>query len=137
MTRFTKAEVQKLRKELNEAMNAVAEKYGARANIGNISFGIDVSAKFNISRISENEHGEYVHSKEAQAFLNRAESEFGLKKDVLNEPCKYKGKTYVITGYNTRAKRYPIEITENGKPMKAGIGFMKTFVRAERPELFL
>ena len=73
---------------------------------------------------------------EAQRFLDSAH-EWGISKDVLNEPCMYNGKEYRAIGYNKRAKKYPVIILENGKKMKCTVNFMLEFVRSERPELFL
>ena len=133
---FTRNEVTSMRTEMNEALAAVAKKYGAAAKIGNISFGENVKTTITISRLSSNEHGDYINTKEAQEFLRRAKG-LGLTQDVLNEKCNYLGNVYVVTGYNSRAPRYPINFTKNGKPMKCGVNFMKEFVHAERPELFL
>ena len=136
MDTFTRPDAKAIRAELNAALEAIAKKYNATAKVGNITFGDTLDAKVTFAKIAENEHGKFAMTKEAKEFLERAES-FGLTKDVLNEKCNYLGDVYEVTGYNTRAKRYPITFTKNGNRMKCGISFMKTFVRAERPELFL
>ena len=134
--RFTETQVEQIRAELTEAMNKVLAKYDAKVNIGSITYGETISAKFTAARTAENEHGEYTNTKEAMEFKRRAKG-LGLKENVLNEKCHYNGDVYVVLGYNTRARRYPISFTKNGKGFKSSVEFMKTFVRAERPELFL
>lgn len=136
MENFTREQVKQMRIEITQAINEVVSKYGSVSKLGSISFGSQISTKLVISRVSSNEHGKYVNSREAQAFLSRAES-LGLTQNVLNEGCRYKGKVYTVTGYNTRAPKYPINMTVDGKPMKCSVQYMKDFVRAERPELFL
>ena len=134
--RYTETQVEQIRVELTEAMNKVLAKYDSKVNIGSITYGETLSAKFTAARTSENEHGEYTNTKEAIEFKRRAKG-LGLKENVLNEKCHYKGDVYVVQGYKSRSRKYPIMFRKNGDPYVASVEFMKTFVRAERPELFL
>ena len=61
----------------------------------------------------------------------------GLSSDMLNESMMYKGEEHIILGYNTRARKNPIEFTKDGRNFKCGIEHMKRFVKATRPEFFL
>ena len=134
--KFTKSQVEQIRIEITEAMNKVLNKHGAIAEIGRISYGETISSKFTIAKTAKNEHGEYINSKEAMEFKKRATS-MGLKENVLNEKCHYEGNVYIVTGYKSRSRKYPITFTKNGEPFVSSVDFMKRFVRAERPELFL
>ena len=136
MEKFTRQDAKAMREEIADALSKIAKKYNAEVSVGSITYGIELKTSIRFQKITENEHGDFVMTNEAQRFLDRAH-EWGLSKDVLNEPCKYNGKEYRVIGYNKRAKRYPILMLENGKKMKCTVDFMLEFVRAERPELFL
>lgn len=136
MKRFTSLEADNMRQDMERALAEVAKKYGAVANVGNIRYGDNLSTKITFSKMSENKHGEFVMTKEAKTFLARAES-LGFRKDVLGETLIYRGKAIVITGYNTRARTYPISYTENGDRYKCSEGQMKKMVFEVKPEWVL
>jgi len=136
MKRFTKPQVRSMRTEMEEALNLIAAKYNSTAKVGSISFGLQMTTKITFSQKTENEHGEYSLTKEAQKLLGMLEG-MGLKKDVLNEPFTYLGDKIRILGYNTRAPKYPIQFEKNGQAYKCGVSKMKEMVKENRPELFL
>ena len=134
--KFTKTEVREIRDEMEKALEKIAKKYNATADIGRITFGSQITAKLTFSKIAEDQYGEYKLTKEAQE-LKRRLPQMGLREDVLNEPFIFKGETIIIKGYNTRARSYPIEYTKGSKNYKCTVDHMKTLIRDNRPELFL
>jgi len=134
--RFKKSEIAMLRIEMQEALDKVAKKHNAKVNIDRITFGLEAATKITISRVSTDEYGEFTLTKEAQELKNRL-PRMGLRADVLNEPFVYKGDKIIIKGYNTRARRYPIEYTIGTKNYKCSVEYMKKMVKDNRPELFL
>lgn len=136
METFSRQDAIKMKEEIEQALSKVAKKYGANVKLGNIRYGDTLTSKVTFSKVSSNKHGEFVMTKEAKTFLLRAKG-LGLREDVLNEKIRHQGSTYVVTGFNTRAKKYPITYTKDGRRMKSSVEYMKTFVRSGRPELFL
>ena len=86
--------------------------------------------------MSENKNGVFAMTKEAKTFIQRAKS-LGLSDKLLGEELHHEGKTYIITGYNTRAHKSPIQFTINGERYKSSVGYIKTIIQATRPEYFL
>ncbi len=136
MTKFIKSEAISIKSEVTKELEKVAAKYGATFNMGNISYGNEITFRMTLSKNSTNEHGDFIMTKEARTFLDRAAA-MGLTQDVLNEEFIYAGNKIKITGYSTRSRKYPIKYTQNGKNYKCDVSYMKTMVRTSRPELFL
>ena len=136
MRNFTKTNAQMMRIEVAEALQAIEKKYNSKLAIGNIRYGQSLTIALTFSKMDENEHGTFINTPKATEFMRRASS-MGLSEDMLNEPMMYNGELRVITGYNTRARRYPIEYTSNGKGYKCSVDHMKKFVKETRPEFFL
>ena len=134
--KFTRQEVKDIRREAEETLQKIFEKYNYQVDVGNITFGADVNMKVKIAKKATNEHGEFAYTKEAKTFIQRAKS-MNLDESCINEEYNYKGKTYKILGYNTRAKRYPINITIDDKKFKCTEEQIKNVVKTVRPELFL
>ncbi len=136
METFSKTDAQKMRQEIFEALAVIEKKYNAKVELSGVRYGSVLKTTLSFSKLSENEHGTFVNTPKAQEYIRRA-TRMGLSADTLNEPMEYQGSTHVITGYNTRAKRYPIEYTKDGQSYKCSEQFMKKFVKETRPEFFL
>lgn len=134
--RFTKTEATAMRLEILEALKVIEKKYNCSASLGGIKYGSELGVRLTFSKMASNEHGDFVNSRAAQLFIRRAQR-MGIAADVLNEELVYKGAVCVITGYNSRAKKYPIEYVTNGKAYKCSIEYMKQMIRPTRPEFFL
>ena len=136
MKDFTLTEVQKMRIEVQKALQDIAAKYDAQIEVGKIKYGSSVNMQLEFAKLTSNENGAYALTKEAQEFNSRARG-LGLNKDVLGEKILHRKETYIITGYNTRRSRYPISYTKNGRSFKCTVQGMKEFVKSGRPEFFL
>ena len=136
MANFTKLQAQRMRVEIEEALAGIEKKYNAKVKLGGIRYLDTLTVKLTFSKMSENENGAFANTKEAQAFVNRAYS-IGVSPEVLGLPMRYQGDNVVITGYSTRAKKYPIKYTRNGKNYKCSESFIQNLVKETRPEFFL
>ena len=133
---FSKSNAQSMRIEVKAALEAIERKYDCEVQIGTISYGDTLSMKLAFAKMSENEHGAFVMTKEAKSFINNAKR-FGLSPDILGESIRYNGKTYVITGHNTRRSKYPISYTIDGKNYKSNLEGIKNIIRNTHPEFFI
>ncbi len=136
MTRFTKSEASRIREDIEQALKDIEKKYNAKVSLGGIRYGAELGVRLTFAKMAENENGAYVHSRKAQTFMLKAEG-MGLSSDVLGQKLPYQGQECIITGYNTRAKKYPIEYTKSGMGFKCSVQHMKSMIRPTRPEFFL
>ena len=136
MNRYTRQEVENIRIELQEAIDVVAAKYDSTINIGSISYSTNIKASITMSKMSENKHGKFAMTPQAQAFLQRSKR-MGFRKDVLGETLMYKGDKIIIKGYNTRARKNPIQFSVNGKNYVAPEDYIKKVVFEVKPEWVL
>lgn len=109
--KITKPLLKEFRKEMNEALGPVFEKYGMEVEIGKIRFGEDdFVANVNVS--SKGPDGESV----AQTKFENHCEEYGLKKSDFGRKFTYDGKVFEIVGIRTNATRNPIvAANSNGK----------------------
>ena len=110
--------VQDVRDEVFQALNAIAARHG-----------LNVEQQKNVTFYSDHFSIKYIFS-DATVDLARKEFEnkcwqYGLSENDYGRTFVYDGKTIVIRGINTRARKYPIQYSIDGKPMKCGPDFMK------------
>ena len=136
---MTKTEMRELRKDLQKAMDEVLSKRNLVASIGTITSysrtGTHVTFKTEISEMT-NQHGRVKLDLNAKALLGKL-PELGMKPEVFNEPFMFKHSKIRIKGYNTRARKYPVEYTKDGENYKCSVDFMKQMVLEAHPEYFL
>ena len=118
------------------ALEIIAKKYGASCKVGRITYGESATVKIEFAKKSSNKNGEVVLDKAAREFIKRATG-MSMRPDVLNEKMSYNGDTVIITGYNTRARAYPINYTVNGKGYKASVNYIQRIVKEVKPHWFL
>ena len=105
MKEIGRAECRLLGQECEEALKAVAEKHGLNVVRKGGRYGFtDAVLKFEFTVL--NDDGT-VNTPERQAFLDFAES-YGLKVDDLDMVFISRGTKYVVSGLNTRARKFPI-----------------------------
>ncbi len=136
MKRFTRSEARAIRSEINEALRAVADKYDAEIDLGNIKFGTSLELKISLSKMTENMFGAYAQTKEAVAFeQNKYKHKIPL--EALNQTFKHRGDDITITGYNTRASRYPVNYKRGNKAYKASPTYVLNMIKESLPSVLL
>lgn len=136
MESFTKRDAQNMLNDIREAMAAIEKKYNCTLSIGKSTYGDYFETKLSFGKTVQHDNGSFVQTKESQAFAARAKS-LGVSEDVLGQEIRHEGKTYVVLGYATKNRMYPILYTINGKRYKGTVDAMKAFVKSGRPEFFL
>ena len=126
---LTKTTMKQIRLDIEEALNAVAQKHGIKFTPGNATFSAD-SFRMKLEANVVQANGT-VETKEAKAFKREA-YRFGLKPEMLGKRLMTKcGTELTITGLNTRAYANPVcAVGVNGKTFKmpAGTVLSGTFV---------
>ena len=93
INQFTKAEVINLRNEINAALSSIEKKYGIKLNAGNASFsGNECTYKLKANTIGD-----------GGTVITRESKNWDFYKNTSTR-CGH-----LLTGYNTRAKKAPIQ----------------------------
>ena len=112
MERFTKGDLKVIRVAINTALREVEEAHGIKLNIGNISFD-DTTFRTKLEASIVNEKG-IVEDRERTDFTKYA-TMFDLNPEWLDKEIVLNGRTFTITGLNTKASKNNIRIqAENG-----------------------
>ena len=124
---FNKPQIVQLRSEIDKALDRVANKYGITISAGNCSFsGNEANFKLKLNTIGD---GGTVITRESQMwdlYKNRTQCSH-LK---VGDEIQLQGNTYTLTGYNTRAKKAPIQFTDSsGRGYKCSIAMLDQYNR--------
>ena len=107
---FNRANIKGLRNEIDEALDQVAKKYGITISAGNCTFsGNEANFKLKLNTIGE---GGTVITRESQNwdfYKNRTQCTHLNVGDKIT----IQGGTYILTGYNTRARKAPIQFKDS------------------------
>tara|TARA_R100000951_G_scaffold26775_1_gene22766 strand:- start:254 stop:649 length:396 start_codon:yes stop_codon:yes gene_type:complete len=111
-TTFTKSGLKTIRASLNKAFREVEEAHGIKLNIGNISYE-NTTFRTTLKASIVNERG-IVEDRERTDFTKYA-TMFDLNPEWLDKEIVLNGRTFTITGLNTKASKNNIRIqAENG-----------------------
>ena len=126
VTQFDRTNLSQINAEIEQAMKAIAKKYGIEVKLGTTRFSRqNASSKFELMAIGENGN---VVTKEALDF-NRYKNIKGIRAN-LGDSFQFRGNTYTITGYKAKSHKYPITATclEDGKSYKLPINIVNSSI---------
>jgi len=122
---FDRANIRQINAEIENALSAVAQKYGVEINLKNTRFTTDnYSTKIEVCTLNDGT----VMTKEAIDF-NRYKNIKGINAE-LGDAFNYQGDIFTITGYKSRSSKYPILAVSNntGKTYKFPISLVNRYV---------
>jgi len=134
MSNFNRKEVVDLVKELNLMLKEFGEKHNVEVNIGRVRFDETISTKLTLTKGQSLK--DVLNRKKADQFIEN----FHLHKipgKFLDKPFNYNNSEYKLTGYNSRAKKYPIEYEKDGVPFKCTVESIQKILKEVRPQLFV
>ena len=107
---FNRANIKGLRNEIDEALDQVAKKYGITISAGNCTFsGNEANFKLKLNTIGE---GGTVITRESQNWdFYKSRTNCGHLN--IGDTIQLQGNSYTLTGYNTRARKAPIQFKDN------------------------
>ena len=121
---FNKANLQDLRVEMDNALKSLEKKFGITIKAGNASFsGNECTFKVKLNTTSTDGT---VITKEAKTWdlykgLTHGPLD-GLKHLSVGDKITISGNTYILSGFNTRAKKAPINFTDlSGRGYKCSV----------------
>jgi hypothetical protein len=107
------------------ALAKVEKQYGIKISTGNARFsGDEVTFKVKANTIGT---GGQVQTKEAQNWAMMAQAN-GLDGFSVGDTIQLQGKSFTIKGWNTRARKSPINIEDqNGRGYKCSVNMLKSY----------
>ena len=125
VSNFDKPSIKAIRIAMDEALAKVSKEYGITISTGNARFtGHEVTFKVKANVISKDG---ITKTKEAQAWDLYASSQ-GLGHLSVGDSVELQGKSFTIKGYNTRARKSPINIEDhNGRGYKCSVSMLKMY----------
>ena len=124
---FNKPQIVQLRSSIDKALDRVANKYGITISAGNCSFsGNEANFKLKLNTIGGNGTPITRESQMWDLYKNRTQCSH-LK---VGDEIQLQGNTYTLSGYNTRAKKAPIQFTDSsGRGYKCSIAMLDQYNR--------
>ena len=122
VSNFDKPSIKAIRTAMDAALAKVEKQYGIKISTGNARFSNDeVTFKVKANVIAK---GGIVKTKEAQAWDIYATSQ-GLGHLSVGDSVQLQGKSFTIKGYNTRARKSPINIEDSsGRGYKCSVSML-------------
>lgn len=115
VSELTRSNLRMIKAEINEALEAVGEKYGLDIKVGGGNFTA-ANAKLNCMIATKGEGGA-VNTREAEDFKRMA-FRYGLKPEDFGRTFTEGGKVYKIVGCKPKSYQYPILCEQGGKTYK-------------------
>ena len=107
---FDKTNLQGLRVEMDNALQAISNKYGITIKAGNASFSGN-ECTFKVKLNTKGTDGTVI-TKEAKDF-DRYKGLHGMDHLSVGDTIYIQGSPYILTGFNTRARKAPINFTNS------------------------
>ena len=125
VSNFDKPSIKAIRMAMDIALAKVEKQYGIKISTGNARFsGDEVTFKVKANTIGT---GGQVQTKEAQNWAMMAQVN-GLGHFSVGDTIQLQGKSFTIKGWNTRARKSPINIEDqNGRGYKCSVSMVKTY----------
>ena len=125
ISKLDKPSIKAIRLAMDKALAEVEAQYGIKISTGNARFTAD-EVTFKVKANVIDKFGT-VLSKEAQAWDLYAPTQ-GLGHLSVGDSVQLQGKSFTIKGYNTRARKSPINIEDsNGRGYKCSVSMLKMY----------
>ena len=125
VTNFDKPTIKAIRLAMDSALAQVEKDYGIKISTGNARFsGNEVTFKVKANTVTS---GGKAITKEAQMF-DIVKHQEGIGHLSVGDTVTLQGKSFTITGYNTRARKSPINIEDmQGRGYKCSVSMLKMY----------
>ena len=125
VSNFDKPSIKAIRTAMDAALAKVSKEYGIKISTGNARFSAD-EVTFKVKANTMGDNGT-VNTKEANMWDLHADMN-GLGHLKVGDTINLQGKSFTIAGYNTRARKSPINITDsNGRGYKCSVAMVKMY----------
>ena len=122
---FNKPQIVQLRSEIDNALDQVAKKYGITISAGNCSFsGNEANFKLKLNTIGD---GGTVITRESKMW-DLYKSRTNCSHLNIGDTITIQGNSYTLSGYNTRARKAPVNFTDSrGNGYKCSIQMLNQY----------
>jgi len=122
---FNKPQIVQLRSEIDNALDQVAKQYGITISAGNCSFsGNEANFKLKLNTIGD---GGTVITRESKMW-DLYKSRTNCSHLNIGDTITIQGNSYTLSGYNTRARKAPINFTDSrGNGYKCSIQMLNMY----------
>ena len=123
---FDKPTIKAIRQAMDQALAQVANQYGITINTGNARFtGNEVTFKVKANTV-DGATGNAI-TKEAQTF-ELVKHQEGIGHLSVGDTVTLQGKEFTLKGFNTRARKSPIQIEDaQGRGFKCSVQMLKLY----------
>ena len=123
---FDKPTIKAIRMAMDNALAQVAQEYGITINTGNARFsGNEVTFKVKANTV-DGATGNAI-TKEAQTF-ELVKHQEGIGHLSVGDTVTLQGKEFILKGFNTRARKSPIQIEDQqGRGYKCSVQMLKMY----------
>ena len=130
VSNFDKPTIKAIRAAMDQALATVASEYGITINTGNARFsGNEVTFKVKANTV-DGATGTAI-TKEAQTF-EAVKYQEGIGHLSVGDTVTLQGKAFILKGYNTRARKSPINIEDmQGRGYKCSVSMLKMYNPAQ------
>ena len=130
VSNFDKPTIKAIRAAMDQALATVASEYGITINTGNARFsGNEVTFKVKANTV-DRATGTAI-TKEAQTF-EAVKYQEGIGHLSVGDTITLQGKAFILKGYNTRARKSPIQIEDmQGRGYKCSVSMLKMYNPAQ------
>ena len=119
INQFNRPNIKGLRNEIDEALDRVAKKYGITISAGNCSFSGN-EANFKLKLNTKGTDGTVITQESMNWDIYKSRTNCSHLK--VGDTIMIQGTPYTLTGYNTRAKKAPIQFKDSrGQGYKCSI----------------
>ena len=125
ITNFDKPTIKAIRMAMDNALATVEKEYGITIKTGNARFsGDEVTFKVKANTMGDNGT---VNTREANMWNLYADMN-GLGHLSVGDTVNLQGKSFTIAGWNTRARKSPVNITDaQGRGYKCSVEMVKMY----------
>ena len=126
VTNFDKPTIKAIRMAMDQALATVANEYGITINTGNARFsGNEVTFKVKANTV-DGATGNAI-TKEAQTF-ELVKHQEGIGHLSVGDTVTLQGKEFILKGFNTRARKSPIQIEDlQGRGYKCSVQMLRLY----------
>tara|TARA_R100001163_G_C4995134_1_gene146301 strand:+ start:78 stop:476 length:399 start_codon:yes stop_codon:yes gene_type:complete len=109
INQFNRPNIKGLRNEIDEALDRVAKKYGITISAGNCSFSGN-EANFKLKLNTKGTDGTVITQESMNWDIYKSRTNCSHLK--VGDKITIQGDTYTLTGYNSRARKAPIQFKD-------------------------
>lgn len=134
---FNRSTVREISQRIQEVLSEYCKGWDYELTINGGNFSAD-KVKLNLEVRMKNSDGTIVVSDVSHTIADSAASRAGLKLagHFIGSTWNVKGQTYIVTGYNTKRRSYPVALKRaDGRLSKATVMFLAQGTQVTKPTL--